>query len=255
MVKKNKITELEEVKNEVSNENKLTEEEILSNLENRLDKPILIKTLCEELNMNEYEILGYINKLKDKSLNISFIGDKDDLKVAINNHPDYVKENVYKIEEDINETTKVGFISDLRFGSKSEQIAMLNEMYKNFAHDGVKYVVITGNLIEGEYKNNDVYEFGNSLITNSALGQADHLIEYFPKVEGIKTLFITGNNDYKCSKKLDVGKYIASKRDDMIYLGPKNCNLYFNNVCFRVENLNKKGEAYTISYPPRSQRP
>ena len=49
----------------------------------------------------------------------------------------------------------IGVISDLRFGSKNEQIAMLNDIYKKFASDGVKYVIITGNLVEGKYKKAD----------------------------------------------------------------------------------------------------
>ena len=122
-------------------------------------------------------------------------------------------------------------------------------MYKKFLSEGVEYVIICGNLLEGEYKGNDEYEFGQSLISNSAIGQANHFIEYFPKVESIKTLFITGYTDHKWSKRLNVGEYISDKREDLIYLGPKSATVYFNNVSFRVENLKKQGEAYTIAYP------
>ena len=37
----------------------------------------------------------------------------------------------------------------------------------------------------------------------------------------------------------------------MTYLGPKSCNIKFNNVSVQVENLKKSGEAYTIAYPPQ----
>ena len=50
--------------------------------------------------------------------------------LTINNNPDYSKENTYTIKEDLNESTKIGVISDLRFGSKHEQIALLNDTYK-----------------------------------------------------------------------------------------------------------------------------
>lgn len=143
---------------------------------------------------------------------------------------------------------KIAFISDLRFGSKSEQISILKDMYKKFLVDGIKYVIIVGNLLEGTYSKKDYDLFGKSLITNSEKDQADHFVEYFPKVDGIKTLFITGKLDHKCNKYFNVGRYIDSKRSDMIYLGPISCNLYFNKVCFRIEQLDK-GDAYTISYP------
>lgn len=122
---------------------------------------------------------------------------------------------------------------------------------KKFLSEEVEYVIICGNLLEGEYKGNDEYEYGKSLISNSALGQANHFIEYYPKVEGIKTLFITGYTDHKWSKELNVGEYITSKRNDMIYLGPKSATVYFNNVSLKIENLKKQGEAYTIAYPPQ----
>ena len=64
--------------------------------------------------------------------------------LLINNGPDYSKENVYSIKEDIDKPTKIGVISDLRFGSKNEQIALVTDSYRRFAKDGVKYVIDTG---------------------------------------------------------------------------------------------------------------
>ncbi len=37
----------------------------------------------------------------------------------------------------------------------------------------------------------------------------------------------------------------------MVYLGPKSCKVYFNNVIFKVEQLKKGNKAYTVSYPPQ----
>ncbi len=233
-----------------SNE-KFTEEEILEILETKLVKGETVANLTKLFNISEFELFGYVKKLKDKNINITFTEKSSDVKLIINNHPDYSKENTYSIKVDINKSNKIAVISDLRFGSKHEQIAMLNDMYKKFKKEGIEYVFIAGNLLEGEYKGNDAYEYGKSLISNTALGQADHLIEYYPKVEGIKTLFITGYTDHKWSKELNVGEYIASKRNDMIYLGPKSCTIHLNNVDIRLENLKKQGEAYTIAYPPQ----
>lgn len=228
----------------------MTEDEILAFLTSSLVKEKSIGSLASTLNLSEFEITGYIKKLKDRGINISYTEKDGAAFVLINDHPDYTKENIYRINCDIDEVTKVAVISDLRFGSKYEQIAILNDMYKKFAFEGIKYVIVAGNLIEGTYTGKDELEFGKGLVTNDAVGQADHLIEYFPKVEGIQTLFITGKNEHKCSKKLNVGEYIAKNRSDMVYLGPKSCTLYFNNVSFKVEEL-KNGDAYTIAYPPQ----
>lgn len=229
---------------------KLSENEILDILKNKLVKGSSVNTLCEELSITDYDLFGYVKQLKDENINITFSDKGNDISLIINNHPDYTKENEYNIE-DGNEEIKIGVLSDLRFGSKNEQVAILNDMYRKFAKDGVKYVFITGNLLEGKYSGNTEHDFGKSLIYNSAEGQCDHLIDFFPKVEGIQTLFITGDTDHTWNKELNVGEYIASKREDMTYLGPKSCTVHINKSIIRLENLKKQGEAYTIAYPPQ----
>ncbi|NLC47951.1 MAG: hypothetical protein GX758_01140, partial [Tenericutes bacterium] len=228
----------------------MSKDEKMQILQESIEKEKTLANLSKTLELSEFEVLGYVRELKNKGVNISYYEKNGEAFVVRNDHPDFSKENSYRIEENIDEVTKVAVISDLRFGSKHEQIAILNDMYKKFAESGIKYVLIAGNLIEGIYTGNDALEFGRSLITNDAMAQADHLIEFFPKVDGIKTLFITGKNEHKCSKKLNVGEYIAKNRNDMIYLGPKSCTVYFNNVSFKLEQL-KKGDAYTIAYPPQ----
>jgi biotin operon repressor len=228
----------------------MEKEEKMQKLQSALEKEKTLSSLSKTLELSEFEVLGYVRELKSKGVNISYYEKNGEAFVVRNDHPDFSKENSYRIEANIDEVTKIAVISDLRFGSKHEQIAIINDMYKKFAESGVKYVLIAGNLIEGIYTGNDALEFGRSLITNDAMAQADHFIEFFPKVEGIQTLFITGKNEHKCSKKLNVGEYIAKNRSDMTYLGPKSCTVYFNNVSFKLEQL-KKGDAYTIAYPPQ----
>ena len=228
----------------------LSESEILEILKNKLVKGSSVNLLCEELNISDYDLFGYVKQLKDENINVTFSDKGSDISLIINNHPDYTKENEYRIEDE-SDDIKIGVISDLRFGSKNEQIAILNDIYRKFLKDGVKYVFITGNLLEGKYSGNTEHDFGKSLIYNSAEGQCDHLIEFFPKVEGIKTLFITGDTDHTWNKELNVGEYISSKREDMVYLGPKSCTVHINKSILRLENLKKQGEAYTIAYPPQ----
>ena len=227
-----------------------TEKEILDYLKDVLVKGSTVESLCKELEISDFALYGYISKLKDQEIIVKVYEKSDKIEIKINNNPDLSKQYTYKIEEDLDTNTKIGVISDLRFGSKYEQISKLNDMYRKFAEDGVKYVIVTGNLLEGKYTARKEEMFGNSLLFNTGIAQADHLIEYFPKVEGIETLFITGETDHTW-KDFNVGKYIEGKRSDMTYLGPKSCNVKFNNVSIQVENLKKNGEAYTIAYPPQ----
>ena len=172
--------------------------DLLSEIKKDIVKEKSVSSLAKKYDISEYEVLGLVKKLKDEGINVTYSEKNKDAYIIINDHPDFTKENDYYITEDVDSNTKIAFISDTRFGSKNEQIAILNDMYKNFAIAGVKYVFVLGNLLEGPYKGENNLEYGKSLITNDAYGQADHLIEYFPKVEGIKTLFITGSADRSC---------------------------------------------------------
>ena len=137
-------------------------EEIKELIKNDIVKEKTVSTLASKYDISELEVIGIIKKLKDDGVNISYYEKNQDAYVIINDHPDFSKENSYYIKEDINGNTKIAFIADTRFGSKKEQIAILNDMYKEFAKEGVKYVILAGNLLEGPYKGNDALEFGES---------------------------------------------------------------------------------------------
>lgn len=78
-------------------------------------------------NLNYLVIL----KIKDDGLDVISTGKGDNIRLIINYHPDYTKENVYNITEDVDDITKFAVISDTRFGSTNEQISILNDLYKN----------------------------------------------------------------------------------------------------------------------------
>ncbi len=228
----------------------MEEKEIREKLIENLKKKVTISALEEKFHLSKLEILGHIKRLKDEGMKISYYEKDNEAFVSINEYPDLSKEYTYHIDVDNNEKLKCAYISDLRFGSKNEQIAILNDLYKKFASEGVKYVFVLGNLIEGVYTGEDANAYMENLITNDAEAQTEHLINYYPHVEGIKTLFIAGKNELKVAKKINVGETIAKARNDMIYLGPKSCLVTINNVSMRIEQL-KKGDAYTIAYEPQ----
>ena len=94
-----------------------TSEEILNILSERLVKGESVNNLSKELNISSFDLFGYVKQLKDSGVNITFTDRGDDVRISISHQPDFTKENVYRIKCD--EThTKIGVISDLRFGSK-----------------------------------------------------------------------------------------------------------------------------------------
>ena len=225
-------------------------EDVLLFLKQELEKEKSVSSICEKFHISEFEVLGYVYKLKELGINIDYYQKEGEGYLIRNEHPDLTQVHAYYFNSDTNVNTKFAVIADIRAGSKCEQFRVLNDMYLKFLKEGITKVFILGNLIEGKYNGNTFKEFGKSLITNDAYGQADHFIANFPHIDGIETYFITGRLDHSFSKKLNVGEYIASKREDLKYLGPKSCNVYFNNVLIHFEQL-KNGDAYTIAYPPQ----
>ena len=68
---------------------KLSENEILDILKNKLVKGSSVNTLCEELNITDYDLFGYVKQLKDENINITFSDKGNDISLIINNHPNF----------------------------------------------------------------------------------------------------------------------------------------------------------------------
>ncbi len=223
-------------------------EDLILYLKTELEHEKSIKSICEKYGINELELLGIIYKLREEGFNIDYLRKNGVSYLIQNHHPDFSREITYTFQEDVTKTTRIAFIADIRAGSKSEQFKILNDMFLKFKEMGITKVFILGNLLEGLYTGKTLREYGKSLLMNDAIGQAEHFIHHFPHVEGIETYFITGKLDHTFYRELNVGEYIAGARSDLTYLGPKSCNIRFNNVLFHLEQL-KNGDAYTIAYP------
>ena len=173
-------------------------------------------------------------------------------------HKKLVDDLSYEIVDN-DENIKVMFISDTRFGSIYQQTTILNDMYLKAKSLGVKYVFLTGDIVEGMYKGvKDIYN--TALHKHGFYNQAEHVASLFPRVEGIKTYFITGEHDlsFLNSDSIDIGKEIARRREDMIYLGQRRRKVNFvtedrkGSVTLYLQHA-KGSVPYTVSYKPQQK--
>lgn len=146
-----------------------------------------------------------------------------------------------------NQIIRFGLIGDTHINSKYTQLTYLHQYYDYLADLGVDTVYHTGDIDEGEQMRvGHPYECYNQ-------GADDHITEIvknYPKRAGIKTRFITGNHDASIFKRCgyDIGASIASKREDMEYLG-KDCSIiYLTPNCTLELRHPWDGTAYAISY-------
>jgi hypothetical protein len=142
---------------------------------------------------------------------------------------------------------KFGICGDMQFGSKYAQITHLHRFYDKCVTKGVQDVYNTGDVIDG-IKMRPGHEY--ELYAISADSQKDDVVINYPKRDGIKTHFITGNHDASLYKLAgyDIGTAIAKDRKDMNYLGRDCAVVHITPNCTLELRHPWDGTAYAISY-------
>ncbi len=224
--------------------------ELLDKLKELAKKEISLNDICKMLNLNEYEILNLVAELRKEGINIITKRKDDDIYMFNEGEKDPLEETSYSFKTNDKHEISFVVISDTRIGSKSQQLSILNDIYTNANKMGVKNVLHCGNITEGLYPINNKY--AHTLFLDDTWIQVNYVAENYPKIDGIKTYFITGVKDetHLKKKKINIGKRISEAREDMIYLGANTCNIYIDKVKALMLNLNL-AKTYTTSYRPQ----
>jgi UDP-2,3-diacylglucosamine pyrophosphatase LpxH len=234
----------------------------------------IVEDLARSYNMSTKDIFKLIYEIKKRGNNVVTLNttantemdpsmpEKNEQVTLVRNfgHQTLVDEMTYNIVDN-DDQIKVMLISDTRFGSKYEQPTLLNDLFVKAKKLGCKYVFLSGDVVEGIYTGQKSI-YNSTLHKNGAEDQAEYVAQVFPRVEGITTLFVTGEHDLsflKTKEKIDVGTLIDSKRDDMIYLGPKRRKITFNKDIPRSGEISiylqhaQGNVPYTVSYKPQQK--
>lgn len=206
--------------------------------------------LAEHFKVPVGKIKSTVALIGKKELNLFIHDDKVAVSKLIQpNPPTYFKEKHLD-----GEWIKFGFTTDNHLGSKYERLDVLNQAYKHFGELGIKTVFNAGNMIDGEARFNKF-----DIHTHGMQGQVDYFVRMFPRVEGITTHFITGDDHegwYTQREGVNIGKFMemqakASGRHDLIYLGHMEHDVIIKkphgNCVIRVQHPGG-GSAYAISY-------
>lgn len=141
-----------------------------------------------------------------------------------------------------------GLMSDTHLCNKKQQLTYLNQFYDECAARGVHTVYHAGDISDGFYKNRPDHIF--ELLKIGFDEQADYIVEKYPHRDGIVTKFITGNHDATHIKNggADIGKRIASRREDMEYLGYMSAKIWLTPQCDLDLFHPLDGATYALSY-------
>lgn len=213
--------------------------ELLDKLRYLINKKKDFKTICEELQLKDYEVIGLIGLLKENGELVDYV-DGEIIRLA---RPKKTND-VYEIKHDL-ERLKLLLISDTHLCSKYDRLDILRYLYAKAEDLGVKHVLHSGDFTDGKSNRPEhVYE----LKEHSYQGQVEYCIANYPSFSG-KTYVIQGNHDnwwYK-STGSEILRPISKAREDIVYLGPDVADLKIGKLRARLFH-GQGGIAYAKSY-------
>lgn len=215
-----------------------------------IKKERTISQIQKTFDISEYDVMGYIYELKKQGLNIVNVRKDNDVTIINLGDRNLNNDNSYNLDVGENNSINIGVVSDTRLCSKFQQLSILNDVYIKAHEEGIKHILHCGNISEGLYSPKSPYY--DSLFEYDTYQQANYIINNYPYIEGIKTYFITGDQDNTHTKKngYDIGLKIAAEREDLIYLGSNRCTINIKNIKILMQHPNSK-IPYTISYKPQ----
>lgn len=215
------------------------DKELKNKLKYLINKKKDLLTICKELELKDYEVIGLVELMKQDGELIDYVnGEIIKLKKPMKN------EDVYEIPNN-QEHLKLLLISDTHLCSKYDRLDILRYLYDKAEDKGIKHILHSGDFTDGRSNRPEqVYELKEA----SYQGQIDYCIDKYPTFSG-KTYVIQGNHDnwwYKSSGS-EIMRPIAKEREDIIYLGPDVADMKIGKLKIRLFH-GQGGIAYAKSY-------
>ena len=121
-------------------------EDIVVKFLNFIEKERSLSSACLEMQMNPYQVLGLVNHIKSKGINIVMNKINDDIYMVNMGDYEFVEKNEYYFDTDESNEFKFIVIADPRLGSKSQQLSILNDIYLKGHQMGYNDVILCGNI-------------------------------------------------------------------------------------------------------------
>jgi len=142
---------------------------------------------------------------------------------------------------------RFGVFGDPHLCNKHQQLTYLRLFYDRLASEGIKTVLCTGDVFDG---NGSVYkgqEF--DLFLRGYDAELDYVTENFPARNGITTYMIAGNHEWSFYKSdgADICAALEERRKDIVYLGPLSAKVTLDGLTVQLIHP-KGGLTYARSY-------
>jgi len=215
-------------------------EELKAKLKILINKKKDLLTICKELDLKEYEVIGLIEVLKRDGELVDYInGEIVRLKKPRQN------DETYEVPSNL-EHLRLLLISDTHLASRHDRLDILKYLYNKAEETDVNYVLHCGDILDGCYTNRpqQIYE----LRCHGFDEHLEYVVKNYPKSH-LTTYFIGGNHldTYIRNGGSDMGKAISRERKDLIYLNPDTAKIKFGNLGILMHH-GSGGKAYSVSY-------
>lgn len=213
--------------------------------------------ICNLVDKGPETVQAAIDKLRSDGYEITVSHDRIELSTPEPRSGELLIHPTPKAGEEI----IFGALGDTHLGSKHERLDVLDTLYKDYQENGIKDVYHTGNMVEGDARFNkfDVKVYGLE-------GQTDYFLEHYPRVEGVTTYYITGDDHegwWMQREGINYGKYLQNKaiecgRDDLVFIGHVEADVVFESPDGNPDNHRHMrvmhpggGSSYAYSYKPQ----
>ena len=217
--------------------------------QSRSDKAVY-EALKDKYKVTYSQVHSYLWRLRKKNQLAAVEPTKTEPKRVKVKHYDIIENrepNRHKEKWGGNEIIRFGLMGDTQINSKYTQLTYLHQFYDLCEQREIANVYHTGDIDEGEQMRiGHQYE----CYTQGADDHLSEIVKVYPKRNGIKTLFITGNHDASIYKRCgyDIGAAIERERVDMKYLGRDCAVVNLTPNCTLELRHPWDGTAYAISY-------
>lgn len=214
-------------------------DELKSKLKILISKKKDLLTICKELELKDYEVIGLIELMKQDGELVDYVNGK-----IVKLKKPMKSDEVYEIPNNLDHL-KLLLISDTHLASKYDRLDILKYLYAKAEDMGVNYVLHSGDVTEGlSGRPQQLYELKEASYT----GQRDYVIDKYPESD-IPTYMIAGNHDLWWIRHSgsDIVKDICNHREDLHYLGSDCEDLKIGKLKIRLYH-GKGGSAYAKSY-------
>jgi len=199
------------------NDRKLGLYEVNDRIVHHIKKRKELHYLADLMGFTDEEFMVELTKLKLNGYNGINIWNEDGIVYVQNKQSKYATD--YTFEHKGGKEVILGIVSDTHLGHNSEGLKELNMAYDYFKELGIETVLHIGDVTDGWYQHRPT-----SIFEQHSVGfqnQLNYVVKNYPKKDGIKTYFITGNHDFthQMNGGANIGEVLSQYRDDMVYMG------------------------------------